>query len=159
MSIDDNNRRRLTRAIEVCWVAQKPFSEMQKKNGKKYEVLQLGMEVLKEQLSMRIERRTREMLQKGLVDEVSGLLDGGADVRKSAMTGIGYREVINYLQGDINYEEMVEQIKRNTRKYAKRQMSWFRRDATIRWIEDEEDGLELVEEFMKGELEPKDTDD
>ena len=91
LSIDHNNRRRLIRAIEVCWISHKPFSELAKKNPPKYDALKLAIELPREQLYMRIDERVDQMLQRGLVEEVEGLLDQGVDVRTNAMSGIGYR--------------------------------------------------------------------
>lgn len=148
LSIDHNNRRRLIRAIEVCWVKQKPFSEVQGKGPSKYKTLQLGFDLMREQLYTRLDRRAIGMIEEGLVDEVRDLLDDGADPRKSALSGIGYREVVSFLQGYINEEEMVEQIQRNTRRLAKRQMAWFRRDANIVWVKSTEEALEHVQTFL-----------
>ena len=98
LSIDENNKLRLIRAIEVCMVAQKPFSELRKNGEPKYDVLQLGIELYREALYQHIDRRTLQMVQYGLVEEVQALIDRGVDPTKSAMTGIGYREVVDYLQ-------------------------------------------------------------
>lgn len=148
LSIDHNNRRRLIRGIEVCWVAQKPFSELQGKGPQKFDALQLAFDLPREQLNRRIDHRVIEMIKAGLVEEVEGLLDEGADPRKSALSGIGYQEVVRHLYGDISFDQMVEQIQRNSRRLAKKQLSWFRRDASIVWVHSVDEALEHVQTFL-----------
>ncbi|MBT6254461.1 tRNA (adenosine(37)-N6)-dimethylallyltransferase MiaA [Candidatus Uhrbacteria bacterium] len=148
-SIDNNNKRRLIRAIEVCMVTRKPFSEMQLKNEPKYQALQLAIDHPRESLYMRIDYRARNLVYDGLIDEVYNLLEEGANVTRSAMSGIGYREVVDYLQGEYNKEELLKRLQQNTRRLAKRQLSWFRRDATIKWVREGDEGLLLAEKFLK----------
>ncbi|PIR47622.1 tRNA (adenosine(37)-N6)-dimethylallyltransferase MiaA [Candidatus Uhrbacteria bacterium CG10_big_fil_rev_8_21_14_0_10_50_16] len=150
MSIDNNNRRRLVRGIEVCWTTRRPFSELQTKGPSNYQLLQLAFDVSREQLYARLDRRVNEMVRMGLVDEVRGLLDAGVDPRKSALSGIGYREVVSFLQGYTNEEEMIAEIQQNTRRLAKRQLSWFRRDPTIIWVKTQEEALVHVRHFLYG---------
>lgn len=148
LSIDHNNRRRLVRAIEVCFVTQRPFSELQGKGEPRVQALQLAFDIPRAQLYARIEHRVLDMVQAGLVEEVAGLLDAGVDARKSALSGIGYQEVVRFLQGDINHEEMIEQIQRNTRRLAKKQVAWFKRDSSVVWIQSVEEGLERAAAFL-----------
>ena len=98
---------------------------------------------------MRIDHRARDMVYDGLIAEVTGLLDAGANVTKSAMSAIGYKEVVDYLQGQLSIEELLLLIQQNTRRLAKRQLSWFRRDATIKWIREDEEALKLVKKFFE----------
>ena len=144
MSIDENNRRRLIRAIEVCWIARRPFSEMQTKGPRKYDVLQVAFDVPREALYMRLDGRVLQMMKDGLVNEVRGLLDKGVDTRSNAMSGIGYREVVQHLQGEIDEMTMIALIQNNTRNLAKRQLTWFKRDPSVHWIKSEEEGLRLI---------------
>ncbi len=148
-SLDMDNKRRLVRAIEVCMVARKPFSEMQTKGEPRYEALQLAFELPRESLYMRIEHRTRDMVYDGLIKEVQDLVDSGANVIRNAMSGIGYRETIDYLQGEMNREDLIRDITKNTRRLAKRQLSWFRRDPTVRWVIDEDEGLRRARHFLE----------
>ncbi|HBU28080.1 TPA: tRNA (adenosine(37)-N6)-dimethylallyltransferase MiaA, partial [Candidatus Uhrbacteria bacterium] len=148
LAIDNNNRRRLIRGIEVCWTTRKPFSELQTKGPQQYQLLQLAFDVSREQLYARLDRRVNEMVQRGLVEEVRSLLDAGVDPRKSALSGIGYREVVSFLQGYTNEEEMIAEIQQNTRRLAKRQLSWFRRDPTIVWVKTIEEALAHVHHFL-----------
>ncbi|MBM5789981.1 tRNA (adenosine(37)-N6)-dimethylallyltransferase MiaA [Candidatus Parcubacteria bacterium] len=132
--IDRENKRRVVRALEVCLLTGKPFSTQQTRGEPKYEVLQIGLRVPREVLNERINARVDEMIARGLVDEVRTLRARyGCDV--DAMTGIGYRQVCAFLDGKCSLEEAVEETKKATRHYAKRQMTWFKRDPRIQWVD------------------------
>lgn len=148
-SIDEHNKRRLVRAVEVCMVTRKPYSELKKQGDSKYEVLQIGLDHFREALYQRINTRTLQMMKKGLVGEVEDLIKNGVSPISSAMTGIGYRQVVDYLQGDVDQEEMVEDIQKESRRLAKRQLSWFKRDARIKWIKENEEAIKIADEFLK----------
>ena len=147
--IDRNNRRRVQRALEATLSTGKPFSEQGSRGGEeKYKVLQIGLEVDREVLNTRINTRVDEMVAEGLVDEVRALNDKhGCDI--PSMSGIGYRQVCQFLNGEQTLKESIEDIKRDTRRYAKRQMTWFRRDDRIAWVRDQQEGILLVEKFVK----------
>ena len=88
------------------------------------------------------------MVQYGLVEEVQALIDRGVDPTKSAMTGIGYREVVDYLQGQLGFEEMIVEIQKNSRRLAKRQLTWFKRDNRIQWVTSADEAESLVRGFL-----------
>ncbi len=93
------------------------------------------------------------MVDLGLVDEVKNLLDEGLDRNSQSLKAIGYKEVISYLDGDIDFDEMVDLIKKNSRHYAKRQLTWFRRDDRIKWFDRESDRLlSDVESYIDSKL-------
>ena len=152
--IDRFNKRRLVRALEVCRVTGKPFSAAQVKGAPKYDVLKIGIEVEKDVLTARIDQRVDEMIANGLVNEVRGLLrrfppagggiKGGGSAESTAMTGIGYRQIMFFLNGKANLAAAIDDIKRDTRAYAKRQMTWFKRDPRIKWIKGPEEAIRLV---------------
>jgi len=147
-TIDRNNKLRLIRALEVCIKTDRPFSEQQSKGDPKYNILQLGIETDRSELYKRIDQRVDQMIDQGLVEEVQGLQERyGCDAL--AMTGIGYRQICQYLNGQVDLEQAKDQIKQDTRNYAKRQMSWFRRDKSIQWIKDYEEAQPLVKQFLK----------
>ncbi len=148
-AIDENNKRRLVRAIEVCMVTRRPYSQMRKNGEKLYESLQLGVELFRESLYQRINHRAIGMVQNGLVGEVQKLIDDGVDPTKSAMGGIGYKEAVDHLQGEISLDEMIGRIQRNSRHLAKRQLTWFKRDARIKWTTSTDEALDLVRDFLK----------
>ena len=101
----------------------------------KYQPVWIGLDFFNRQdLYDRIDRRVDAMLQAGLLDEVRSLLEAGIDPRATSMQAIGYREALSALQGQTPLELAVEQMKRNSRRYAKRQLTWFRRNSAINWI-------------------------
>lgn len=114
----------------------------------KFDALQIGITREREVLYSRINKRIDEMVDEGLVDEVRKLNDEyGCEIK--SMTGIGYRQICEYLNGKVSLDEAVENHKRDSRHYAKRQMTWFKRDKRIHWIEKPEEAIELIEKFLK----------
>lgn len=149
-----NNLRRIIRAIEFYRVTGVPISEhqrMTKERDSRYEPLMLCVSWDREVLYERINRRVDIMLDEGLLDEVRGLMDKGYTKELNSMKGIGYKEVMDYLDGAISYEEMVETVKQSSRRYAKRQLTWFRRDERIHWLNADnalDEAMELVKKFI-----------
>jgi tRNA dimethylallyltransferase len=146
--IDPHNKRRLIRAIEVCKVTGQAFSQQIKKGEPLFDVLQIGIKVPREELYKRINLRVEKMIRMGLVEEVKKLTKTYSFDLPS-MSGIGYKEIIMYLQGKIGWDEAKELIKRNTRRYARRQMTWFRGDRRIKWVEGYKEGERLVKNFAR----------
>jgi len=136
--IHPNDTRRLVRALEVYRTTGKPISSFQyvsETSPPKYNLGYFGLTMEREKLYNRIEQRVDKMMAGGLIDEVKGLVEKGYGPQSTAMQALGYKEIIDYLEGLCTMEEAVELIKRNTRRFAKRQLTWFRRDKRIRWIE------------------------
>ena len=131
-----NNRRRVERAVEVCLLTGDKFSVLSKKNIKNnnYNFFKVALERDREYLYERINLRVDIMLEKGLEQEVRDLYEKyGENLRKINI--IGYTELIEYFNGKVTYEEAVESIKRNSRRYAKRQFTWFKNDPTYVWFD------------------------
>lgn len=131
-----NNRRRVERAVEVCMLTGDKFSVLSKKNIKNnnYNFLKVALERDRDYLYERINLRVDIMLEKGLEQEVRALYEKyGENLRKINI--IGYTELIEYFNGQVSYEEAVENIKRNSRRYAKRQFTWFKNDPTYVWFD------------------------
>jgi tRNA dimethylallyltransferase len=128
--------RRVIRALEVYHLTGIPISSH--KNNKidiGFEAVQIGINRDREELYGRINKRVDTMVENGLIDEVKKLKRKGYHYTKyNSLNTVGIKEVFDYLNNDISYERMVELIKQNTRRYAKRQMTWFRRDENIRWV-------------------------
>jgi tRNA dimethylallyltransferase len=140
-----NDEAKVMRAIEVFRLTGQPMSVMQGRHAFQettFSPLLIGLHRPKEVLYRRIEERIDWQLAHGMVEETRGLLDRGYAPELAAMKGLGYRQVAAYLRGDYDYAEMVRQFKRDTRHYAKRQMTWFRKEPGIEWIEIE-DGSSL----------------
>ncbi|MDR7506015.1 MAG: tRNA (adenosine(37)-N6)-dimethylallyltransferase MiaA [Armatimonadota bacterium] len=135
--IHPRNVRRLVRALEVYAHTGRPISELQRADPVGAAV-QIGLTMDRAALYRRIEARVREQLERGLVDEVRVLLERGYDPRLPAMQGLGYKEIAAYLRGECTLAEAVARLVRNTRRYARRQWIWFRRDPRIRWLDVDE---------------------
>ena len=136
MKIHPNNSQRIIRALEVCLAANEKFSDLQRKKLPKlnFRVLKFGINKPRAQLYDDINRRVDQMFSDGLVEEVSGLLDRGYKKSLNSLNSVGYKEVIDYLEGSIDFETCVDLVKQNSRRYAKRQLTWFRADHGIKWF-------------------------
>lgn len=132
-----NNTRRVIRALEIMEATGKSMACYQRdwKRSSPYDLVMIGLDMERELLYERINERVDQMLEEGLVDEVKALLKKGVPQTATAMQAIGYKEMVEYLEGELTLEEAVEKIKRNTRRFAKRQLTWFRRMEAIRWFE------------------------
>jgi tRNA dimethylallyltransferase len=146
-AIDEDNRRRLERAIEVLRATGKTLAETQKFDAPKYAALQLGIEIDREELYQRIDERVDAMIAGGLVDEVRGLKDKYGN-NATAMTGIGYRQIVEFLDGKVKLRDAVTRIKFDTHHYAKRQETWFKRDERIVWVRNAKEAIEAAQKFL-----------
>jgi tRNA dimethylallyltransferase len=142
-TIDINNPRRVIRALEVTISTKLPYSSFLKtKNQKsKYNEIIIGLNKDRAQLHNLINTRVDQMIQKGLVEEVRSLIKSR---NKNALNTIGYSEIFNYLDNEYSHEMAVEKIKTNSRRYAKRQLTWFNSNKSIRWFNNEYDLNEIV---------------
>ena len=131
--IDKENSQRVIRALEVCLVSGRPLSSFSS-GGKKrdFEIEKIGLSRPREELYSRINQRVLDMIRLGLEEEVRSLLPY-RDLQ--ALQTVGYKEIFDYLDGKYPLEEAVRLIQRNTRHYAKKQMTWWRRDNSIKWID------------------------
>ena len=133
--IEPRNLRRTVRAFEVILKTGKRFSELRRKQVCRYAVYIVGIQRPREELYARVDLRIEKMLKSGLDNEVRKLMNLGYSPELPAMSAIGYREIIQYFQGDITYEEAVALIKRNTRIFVRRQANWFKKnDPRITWF-------------------------
>ncbi len=132
-TIDLKNRARVLRAVEVCLLTGRPFSSWKLSEPKKrdFEIEKLVIDRPREELYSRIDARVDQMMEKGLLEEVRSLLPHR---RCTALQTVGYKELFAYLDGLIPLDEAVHQIKSNTRRYARKQLTWWRRDPSARWI-------------------------
>ena len=132
-TIDLKNRARVLRAVEVCLLTGRPFSSWKLSEPKKrdFEIEKLVIDRPREELYSRIDARVDRMMEKGLLEEVRSLLPYR---HCTALQTVGYKELFAYLDGLIPLEEAVRQIKSNTRRYARKQLTWWRRDPSARWI-------------------------
>ena len=143
--IDPNNIRRVARALEIYKVTGKTKTQLDIESRKevKYDYRLFGMEWDRETLYNRIDLRVDKMIEAGLIDEVRNVTEK-FKISNTAVQGLGYKEVIEFLNGNISYEEMIEKLKLETRHYAKRQLTWFRRDKRIKWIKPDENATCVI---------------
>lgn len=132
--IDIQNSQRVIRALEVCLVSGKPFSSFKTgvRRKRSFEIEKVGLVRPRDVLYQRIDQRVLNMLQDGLVEEVRSLVPYR---NCQSLQTVGYKEIFDYLDEKIPLEEAVRLIQRNTRHYAKRQLTWWRRDPDIKWVE------------------------
>ncbi|MDE5851269.1 MAG: tRNA (adenosine(37)-N6)-dimethylallyltransferase MiaA, partial [Alistipes sp.] len=137
-SVDRSNPARVLRGLEVCLQTGRPFSEQRTgaRRRRDFRIIKVGVTLPREELYARIDRRVDAMMQAGLEAEARALYPYRA---LNSLQTVGYRELFDHFDGRITREEAIELIKRNTRRYAKRQLTWFRRDAEIRWFAPDED--------------------
>ncbi|MCQ4921720.1 tRNA (adenosine(37)-N6)-dimethylallyltransferase MiaA [Tissierella carlieri] len=135
--ISVNDRKRIIRAIEIFEMTGKPMSEYNenfRRPVEDYNLVMIGLNMDRKELYNRINLRVDIMIEEGLMEEVKKLLSMGYSKELVSMQGIGYKEIIMYLEGSISLDKSIEMIKQGTRNYAKRQLTWFRRDNRIKWV-------------------------
>ena len=135
--VDQKNPQRLMRALEVFRGTGSKFSSFRAKTITKrpFKVIKIGLERDREELYQRIDQRMDQMVDAGLFDEAKALF---AKRHLNALQTVGYAEIFGYLEGNYDREEAIRLLKRNSRRYAKRQLTWFRRDSDIRWFHPEQ---------------------
>jgi tRNA dimethylallyltransferase len=134
--VDLKNHKRIIRALEICEATGRPYSSFltKQKKARDFQILKIGLERPREELYDRINRRVDKMVEDGLENEARALFD----LRHlNALNSVGYREFFDYFEGKITREKAIELIKRNSRRYAKRQMTWWGKDKEIRWFDAE----------------------
>ncbi len=142
---DPRNVRRVVRALEVTLVSGRPISELQKKTSPPYDIYIVGLHRDRSVLYERIDQRVDLMMAAGLLAEVEGLHKAGFDRKLSAMSGLGYRQILDYLVGERSLSEAVERVKFETHRFARQQTTWFRLDdPTINWFDLGEVGMETA---------------
>lgn len=146
------NWKRVMRALEVYHLTGLPIWKHHQTQSKtrKFDYKQFGINWDRQVLNKRIEIRVDKMIDDGLVDEVKSILDRGYDKNINSLNTVGYKEIISYLEGNVTLSRAIELIKRNTRRYAKRQMTWFGKDERINWydVHDEVDLDKLAKQIL-----------
>ncbi|HUV50791.1 MAG TPA: tRNA (adenosine(37)-N6)-dimethylallyltransferase MiaA [Anaerolineae bacterium] len=152
-NIHPNDAYRIIRALEVYEITGKSISECHEEHrfaDEPFKVLTIGLNMSREILYDRINSRVDAMIDAGLVDEVKWLLDKGYSENLKSMQSIGYRHITDYIKGRLSWDEALSTLKRDTRRYAKRQMTWFKADSRVAWKKPEqlEDIIRLVKKFL-----------
>lgn len=145
-TVDRNNKRRLIRALEVCIQTGKPFTTQKKKRDLPKNVLYLAIQRDREELYKRINSRVDEMITEGFLDEVKKL-HKKYDLN-TAMQATGYRQLIQFIDGEISLEEAIEKTKQSHRNYAKRQLTWLNRNKDVIWIENKKEAEKKIDRFL-----------
>ena len=141
------DRKRIVRALEVYHLTGKTITwhnEQSRSVPSPYNTTMFAIDVDREVLYDKINRRVDIMIEKGLVDEVKKIMDMGISVESTAMQAIGYKEIAEYLDGNITLEEAIDKIKQGSRRYAKRQLTWYRRNERVNWIKSIEEVLKIL---------------
>jgi tRNA dimethylallyltransferase len=157
--VDKNNPRRIIRALEVCIATGEPFSELYKKGEQIFCSLQIGINVPRDVLYKRIDDRVDKMIKEGLVEETKNLIKKGYSAKLPSMSGIGYKEIEEYLRFESRIKnqesrekilkEKIQEMKWRTHNYARRQMTWFKKDKRVRWVMDYEEAEKLIKKWLK----------
>lgn len=131
--VDLENPHRIIRALEICISTEKPYSSFlnQHKEKRPFQNLKIGLDAPRETIYSRIETRVDEMMEKGLLEEVRTLLP---HKKLNALNAVGYKELFQYLEDEISLDLAISEIKKNTRRFAKRQLTWFKKDPEIVWF-------------------------
>ena len=131
--VDRQNYRRVIHALEICHQTGKTYTSFrtQQKKERPFRIIKIGLNRDREELYNRINQRVDQMMEDGLLDEVKGLVDKR---HTNALNTVGYKELFDYLDGRWPLDEAVERIKGNTRRYARKQLTWFKRDEDMRWF-------------------------
>jgi len=149
--IQPNNKHRIIRALEVYYLTGVPISKLHKMNKVEINFIPifLGLHWDRKVLYQRINQRTIGMINAGLVEEVKNLLNMGYNKNLKSFKTVGYKEPIEFIEGKITYDEMISLIQQYTRNYAKRQLTWFRADKRINWVDANKNTKEIIDEIMK----------
>lgn len=148
-NMDTNNSQRVIRALEVCKIIKAPYSSLLKENKKNrdFKIVKILLYMNKEELKNRIDKRVDKMISDGLLKEAKNLIKFR---NNNALNTVGYKEIFEYLDGESTKEEAISKIKINTRKYAKRQMTWFKRDNDFIWVDniDSKKAIEIIKSIV-----------
>ena len=150
--VDLQNSRRVVRALEVTLQSGRPFSAWRHRSPPPWDSLRIGLCLARDALYARINRRVAQQVAEGLVDEVRGLLARGYAPDAPGLHGLVYREFVRHVQRELSLEEALCLAQRATRRYAKRQLTWFRADRAVRWFEATPEGLERAHATVDGWL-------
>jgi len=145
--VQKENPRRVIRALEVCLKTGQPFSQLRTKIQSEFEILQIGIKLERTKLYSQINQRVDQMIKDGLIEEVRELIKK-YPISSPGLTSIAYQEIILYIQNKITLQEATDLIKKNTRNYARRQITWFKKDKRIHWVTTHSQAHKLIKEFL-----------
>ena len=152
-TVDQSNPARLAHCVELCLTAGKPYSSMltKKPTQRPFRILKIGLERPREELYERINGRVLQMMDNGLLDEARNVYPKR---HLNSLQTVGYKELFGYLSGEYDLDRAIELIQQNTRHYAKRQLTWFRRDKAIHWLnanDDYEKNIRIIDDLLRAD--------
>ena len=154
-NIDSKNKRRLIRALEVIIISRASFVSAKKIGESLFETLQIGIRISQEKIYKRIDKRVEEQIEQGLESEVKKICEELSQKlpeekiwQLPSMSGICYQEFKGYLEGKIDLAEVIKLIKLHNRQYARKQITWFKRDKRIHWVTKFEEAEDLIRNFL-----------
>lgn len=152
--IDLKNTQRVLKAVEVCLQTGKPYSSFltQPSKQRPFELIKIGLTLPRQELYDRINRRVDKMIDQGLVNEVESLKEHRS---RNALKTVGYKEIFEYLEGYTTLDKAIDLIKRNSRRYAKRQLTWWAKDTDIRWFNPSHE--QVISEYIDSVISNKDS--
>lgn len=144
--VDRNNPRRVVHALEICHMTGKPYSSFltRQKKERPFRIIKIGLERPRDEMYERINQRVLDMMDEGLLDEAHQVYPYK---HLNALNTVGYKELFSYFEGNIPLEEAIRQIQSNTRRYMRKQLTWFKKDTTIKWFH--ADNIEDILNYIK----------
>jgi tRNA dimethylallyltransferase len=146
--VDLDNPVRVIRALEILDVAGPPLRRLRTRTPPQWQPVRIGLTASLEVIDSRLDERSRRQVERGLVDETQQALDAGVPPTAAVLTGIGYAEALAHLRGELSLEELPAAMARSNRRYARRQLRWWRRDGRVRWFEIEPDPLPGILRYL-----------
>lgn len=149
--IHANDRNKLIRAVEVCLLARRPLTELHAAGSEPlegFDAVRIGLDPPRAELYQVLNQRVVKMFEGGLVEEVRSILEKGYPVSAKPFEALGYKQALEFLKGKRGYQEAVEETQKETRRYAKRQSTWFKKDSRLRFLSGFGDSLQVQQEAM-----------
>jgi len=147
--VDLQNPVRMIRAIEVLRVSGPPLRRLRARTPPPFDPLRIGLAAALDVIDERLERRSRRQVERGLVAETQAALDAGVPATAQVLTGIGYAEALAHIRGELSRDELPRAMARSNRRYARRQLRWWRRDPRVRWFDIEPDPLPAILSYVR----------
>jgi tRNA dimethylallyltransferase len=146
--VELENPVRMIRAIEILEAAGPPLRRLRTRKAPPWRALRIGLTAPLDLVDLRLEARSRQQVERGLIAETQAALDSGVPPTAPVLTGIGYAEALAHIRGELTVEELPRAMARSNRRYARRQLRWWRRDARVRWFEIEPDPLPGILSYL-----------
>lgn len=147
--VDDKNPVRMIRAIEILETAGPPLRRLRTRTPPRWKPLRIGLTADLDAIDRRLEERSRQQVERGVVAETRTALDSGVPATAAVFTGIGYAEALAHIRGEVSLDELPQVMARSNRRYARRQLRWWRRDRSVRWFAIEPDPLPAILKYVR----------